>query len=385
MGNEGRLAKRRQRGVLGGALPLGAAVLAACGGSAGPAATTGARPATPRAVSTAASTPTPTPAPAPPVVVITQSQNPGFVLEAMDAAGTPLWSAPYHTSPEFSVAGPRIFVADYQARTVTVYDRTGHSAGTANLPSSGTVVFSPTSAEWAWSAVDSTSPSPVPASSTQQVTVSGSFWVAGIGEAAHRVYRWTRTGRANQIQPFDALAQWSDQGLVSSPPPPAAPCAQESQTVSYVVDPTSGARTDLASDGRGVVDVHAGVVAAFTDPQTVVLSGRTQFTWTNTPAAPGEKPTGVARVSPAGTTVMVPLTNNGCAGQQPEQRTAFINVAAHSVSFVSGVFGDGWLDDTHVIAAVLGSGPNPELDVVGLDGSRSLLGHGNPVGVLTAA
>lgn len=323
------------------------------------------------------STPSPTPAPPPqPVVVITQAVSGHTVLQAMSPDGTPLWAVPIGNQT-FNVAGSRIFETDYTARRITVIDSRGYTVGSGAEPN-GAIVFSPSAAEWAWSTLDSTSPSP--AASSQPVAASGSFWVAGIGVAAHVVYHWKETAAAGGYA-FDDLVEWSDQGLVSSPNPPGAGCSQNGQTASFVVDPSSGTRTDLASDGRGVVDVHAGVVAAFTTPQTVVLSGRTQYTWTNTPVD-NDRPASQAFVSPAGTTVMVPVINTGCMGQMPEQRTVFINVADHSIAVVPGFFGRYWLDDTHAVAEVVTSNAYPELDVIGVDGTHSLLGHGDVVGVL---
>lgn len=370
------------------AVPL-LGLIAACGGTAGAVAvatTHTPAPATSRpAPSSVAATASPSPAPAPPqpTVVITQQVSGHTVLQAMSPDGTPLWAAPVGNQ-SFTVAGSRIFETDYMARRITVIDSHGNSVGSAELPNAG-VVFSPGAAEWAWSTLDSANPSPVPAGYTQPITATGSFWVAGIGEAPHVVYHWTVTGSGHlNGYLFDRIVQWSDRGLVSSPNPPGAGCSENGQTVSYVVDPTSGARTDLAGDGRGVVDVHAGVIVAFTDPQTVVLSGRTQYTWTNTPVD-NDRPASQAWVSPAGTSVMVPVINTGCAGELPEQRTIFINVANHSVAVVPGFFGQAWLDDAHAVAQIYGPNQPLELDVIGVDGSHSLLGHGNLVGVLQPA
>ena len=365
------------------------ALVAACGGTAAaiPAATTHtAAPATSRAApATDSSTPAPTPPPPPPqpVVVVTQQVSGHPVLQAMSPDGAPLWAAPVGNQ-SFTVAGSRIFETDYMARRITVIDRHGNTVGGADLPG-GSVVFSPGAAEWAWSTLDSTSPSPVPAGYAQPITAAGSFWVAGVGEAPRVVYHWSENGPGHTGgYLFDNLVRWTDQGLVSSPNPPGVGCAESGQTVSYVVNPSTGARTDLASDGRGVVDVHDGVVVAFTAAQTVALIGRTQYTWTNTPVQ-NDHTVGQAWVSTDGSSVMVPVINTGCAGQQPEQRTAFINVADHTVTVVSGYFGRGWLDDSHAIAEVVDGTPMPELDVIGVDGSHALLGHGNFVGVLRPA
>ena len=360
-----------------GALPI-AGLLAGCGGSTALPAR-----AHPSATPTAAPTSAPvSPMPqVPPVVMIEQNGGSTSVLQAMDASGTPLWSVPLSTAlPQVGVAGPRIF--EVQTNQVSVFDRNGHPLGSGDRPD-GSAVFSPTSAEWAWSHWDGVSPSPLPSSGS--ATASGSFWVAGVGEPAHKVYSWTETESSQTVlNAFDGLVMWSDQGLVSSEVPPWAWCASGHQGASYIIDPASGARTNLAGDA--VVDVHAGVIVSApregaNTPQSIILGGRTSFTWTNS-AAPEYNIEDV-HVSPAGDVVAVALITPGCAGQVPKAQTALISVADHSVRFVADAAASGWLDDTHLIADVnLGT---LELDVVGLDGTRSLLGHGRLLGVLTAS
>ena len=308
-----------------------------------------------------------------------------MVLEAMDPSGTPLWSVPYdgRNVPQVFTAGPRIFELDDMSETVSVFDRTGHPLGHGDAPNADDV-FSPTTSQWAWSTDDGVTPSPLPSSGTS--TRTGSFWVAGVGEPAHKVYTWSETESAQTVSSaVDALTMWSDQGLVSSQPPPWAGCADEHQSASYVVNPVTGARTDLARDA--VVDVRAGVVvsappAGANAPQSLVLSGRTSFTWTN--SADGYYVVG-ASVSPLGSTVAVGLLSPaGCTGSVPEAQTALISVANHSVRFIAGALAERcWLDDTHMVATV-NLGTN-QLDVVGIDGTRSPLGHGQCGGVLTSS
>lgn len=337
---------------------------------------------TPASVVTPAS---PTPAPAPPVVMITQQGTPQNVVQAMDPSGTPLWSVPY-SGVAFYASGPRVFKVDNKAKQVGVFDRTGHPVGNGDGTGAG-MVFSPTSAEWAWSAWDGVSPSPLPASGTG--TSSGAFWVAGVGEPAHIVYRWTETESVALVQDaFDRLAEWSDQGLVSTEEPPWAGCTSGHQSSSYVVNPSTGARTDLGRDP--VVGAHEGVIVSAPRTgstqtgQSIVLSGRTSFTWTE-PMPGKEIPEGVY-ISPDGARVAIALINLSCAGMNSTLRTAVISVSDHSVQYVPDVLARGWLDPTHLIGPVTWytspAQPNQELDVAGLDGTRTLLGHGQLLGVL---
>jgi len=381
--------------IVAGLVPI-VGLITACGGAAESKAGVP-RPAKP---SVAATVVTPSVAPSvaptsaspqtvPPVVVIEQDANSQNVLQAMDPSGTPLWSVPYPGPgvPAVFTAGSRIFEVGPDT-SVSVFDRTGHPAGSGVFTAHfGGMVFSPTSAEWAWSGEDGVSPSPAPAGSP--VTVSGSFWVAGVGEAPHRVYRWTESDTAGAIGAAgDMLVDWSDQGLVSSMFAPWVGCAEGHQPTSYVVNPVSGRRTDLGSDP--VLGVHAGVIASAprnATPQAaqeVVLSGRTSFTWSE-PLPGTENPSGVF-ISPDGGHVAIALFNIGCAGDQPRFRTAVISVSDHSVQYLPDAFAQGWLDDTQLVAQVTFNGsPNQELDIVGLDGTRSLLGHGRLIGVLTPA
>ena len=337
--------------------------------------------------STPAATASPTPAPPPPVVMIEQQNGASgaAVLQAMDPSGTPLWSVPYAKAPDIFTSGPRIFEADYTANKVSVFDRSGHPVGNGVLGTNrwGRVVFSPTSAEWAWPSDDGVSPSPLPASGN--ATHRGSFWVAGVGEAPHKVYSWTETDAADSVLYLvDQLQAWSDEGLVSSQAPSWAGCSNGHQSGSYVVNAATGARTDLGSNP--VTDVHAGVIVGslVTDQTAVVLSGRTSFTWSNTAAGYTIEGT---YVSPAGDLVAVPMINTACAGIHPKVETALISVGDHSVRFVADASARGWLDDTHLVAQVNldTTQATGELDIVGLDGTRSLLGHGNFVGVLTSS
>lgn len=393
----GLAARLRAKGtralVAAGVMPI-VGLVAACGGGRVALPASVQKPAT-TAPTPAGTSPSPTPAVAPPVVAISQiGANSQYVLQAMDTSGVPLWSVPFAqpSGPGLFAAGPRIFEIDYKARTVSVFGRSGLPVGNGSFsPSLGAVVFNPSAPEWAWSAEDAVSPSPAP--NGTPVTVSGSFWVAGVGEAAHRVYRWTESDQAGNIgQAADVLVKWSDQGLVSSMFAPWVGCAEGHQSSSFIVDPATGARTDLG--GAPVVDVHAGLIAsaprttapAPQQPQTIVLSGRTSFTWTE-PLPGKENPDGVF-ISPDGSRVAVPLFNVGCAGEQPQFRTAVISVSDHSVQYLSNAFAQGWLDDTHLIAQVTwdySSTPNQELDIVGLDGARTLLGHGRLIGVLTSS
>lgn len=367
-------------GVIGAVPVVG--LLAACGGSAAIPASVQKSP-TPAAASPAAS-PASTPAPLPPVVMIEQfnTSNNSAVLQAMDPSGTPLWSVPYSSPlPSIYTAGPRIFEYNETTKQISVFDRTGHPIGNGSVPDKtfSRPVFSPTSAEWAWAMEGGVSPSPLPSSGT--ATNSGSFWVGGVGEPAHKVYSWTESGSVNAVgNEFDQLQEWSDEGLVSSESAPWAGCANGSQSSSYVVDPASGARKNLGSDA--VSAVHAGVIVSAprggSDAQSLVLSGRTSFTWTNTAAGYNVRNT---LISPKGDVLAVPLITPGCAGSVPRAQTVLINVNDHSVRSIADVSAFGWLDDTHLIAGV--DVTTTELDVIGLDGSRSLLGHGRLVGVLT--
>lgn len=373
-----------------GTVPIVGLVAACGGGSAAPPAPVHKPAAT--AAPHSVTSPSPSAAVVPPVVMISQAgANAQTVLQAMDASGAPLWSAPYGQSgPGFFTAGPRVYELDSRAKTISVFDRTGHPVGNGTLNATlGAVVFNPAAPEWAWSAEDGVSPSPAP--NGTPVTVNGSFWVAGVDEAPHRVYRWSESDQAGSFdEAADMLVEWSDQGLVSSMFAPWEGCAEGHQSSSFVVDPASGARTDLGS--APVVDVHAGVIAsaprsngpAAQSPQTIVLSGRTSFSWTE-PLPGKESPKGVF-VSPDGSQVAVSLFSVGCGGEQPQLRTAVIGVTDHSVQYLPNTFARAWLDGTHLIAQVTwdySSTLNQELDVVGLDGARTPLGHGRLIGVLT--
>lgn len=362
---------RRTASVLG-VIPL-VGIIAACGpGNIAPAAT--------RRTAAAGAANTAIASSAAPIILIEQQQGPDAVLQATDSAGAPLWATPSH-GEVVSVAGSRIFTVNYTSNVISVLERSGHPIGSGDLPKGGAVVFSPVGAEWAWSAIDTTVPSPEPNGGT--VEVLGSFWVAGVNEAPRRVYQWSETGQSALAGgPFDALIQWSDQGLVSSPLP-AQSCGASQQSASYIVAPVTGAKAVLATDGRSVADVHGGLVVAFAkgSRETILVSGREAFSWTNTRASPNElvEP---PSISPDGDMVMVPLVDTECGGI-PTVRTAFVKVATHAATYVQGVYGRFWLDDSHVIGWTSGgTGQNQELDVIGSDGSRAQFTRGDVMGVL---
>lgn len=362
---------RRTASVLG-VIPL-VGIIAACGpGNVAPAASR--RTAAPGAANTAIAPS------ASPIIVMEQQQGTDTILQATDSAGAPLWTLPSH-GEVVSVAGPRIFSINYTTSQISVVDRSGHSLGSGDLPKGGSVVFSPAGAEWAWSAIDTTVPSPAPNGAT--IEARGSFWVAGLNEAPRRVYQWSETGQSALVGgPFDGLVEWSDLGLVSSPIP-AQSCGASQQSASYVVDPSTGTKTVLATDGQSVADVHAGLVVAFAkgSRETILVSGRQSFSWTNTKASPNELVEPPA-ISPDGDVVMVPLVDTECGGI-PTVRTAFIKVATHAATYVQGVYGRFWVDDSHVIGWTSGgTGQNQELDIIGSDGSRAAFTHGDVMGVL---
>ncbi|MGH7685277.1 MAG: hypothetical protein ACREN2_00425 [Candidatus Dormibacteria bacterium] len=366
-----RGSRRRSASALG-VIPLVGIIAACAPGNIAPAASR--RSTAPEAASTAIASS------AAPIILIEQQQGTDTVLQATDSAGAPLWATPSH-GDVVSVAGSRIYSVDYTSNQISVSDSSGHPIGTGDLPKGGAVVFSPVGAEWAWSAIDSTVPSPAPTGST--VEVRGSLWVAGVNEAPRRVYQWSETGQSALAGgPFNGLIEWSDQGLVSSSLP-AQSCGGWQESASYIVDPATGTKTVLATDGRAVADVHGGLVAAFAkgSRETIVVSGRASFSWTNTPASPHElvEP---PSISPDGDVVMVPLVDTECGGI-PTVRTAFVKVATHAATYVQGVYGRFWVDDSHAIGWTSGgAGQNQELDLIGSDGSRAQFTHGDVMGVL---
>ena len=357
-----------------GALPI-AGLIAACGGSASTA--TGA---TANARATKAS---PSPGPTPALIVVEVASQGQKMLEALTPSGSPVWSA---TNPgSASVAGSYVFATAGPGEELTVLNRSGGVVGHATAPpylQGGQ--FSPTSTEWAWRAYDSNS---VVSPTTEKVT--NSFWVSGLGETAHRVYTISETVPTTACFGLvDPLFMWSDAGLISTPIDNSG-CAGPQETTTYAIDPVSGARRDLATDGRETLDVHDGLIVArdASDAETVLISGRTSFQWTNAPAVAGETLL-AGSINPGGTRVMITLYTPASGSSPSTARVVFIDVATHAVSVVPGYQALTWVDDSHVVADVSGASAdpkNPELDIVGVDGSHRFLATGVSAGVLLAS
>ena len=370
------------RGIAGEAALAAGMFMAACG-PAPRTATTVTRVAAPAATATpAAATPTPaaTPAPPPPLLVVLQPN----AIEALDGAGTPQWSFDPRTvvgagSNDMAAYAGGSHLLLTSATTVTVIDRRGVIVGhgatvtAAAIPGSVPIHPDPTGTRWAWATLDH-APAGVQGSTAPADRWSGAVWVAGIGEAPHRVESWTEPAETT-VEVF----LWSDRGIVTAVVPDAcAPTPQEASTA--LLDPNTGRSTPLQGGDRHVVDVHAGLVLAMRQPETLLVSGAVQATLTEQPARQFEH-LAAAAISPDGAHVFASMTSMSGCGGEPEVRTAVLDPATHHAGVLPDVFAVAWFDDAHlVVRGAQGNG----LRIVDLAGAgpAAPLVHGVLVGVL---
>jgi hypothetical protein len=304
-------------------------------------------------------------------------------IEAIDGSGTVQWSF----NPDTVVgrgngfgsttAGSHLLLT--HDTTVTVIDRggrvigTGASVGSAAIPGGANISPDPTGTRWTWSTLDS-APSGGGGSTAAANRWSGAVWVAGLGEAPHHVLDWSEPG-GTTVQVF----LWSDRGIVTAVVPGlCAPTPEETSTA--LLDPATGHSTPLAGGDRHVVDVHAGLVLAMRQPETLLVTGAHAATLTERPVTDGEHLVGAA-ISPDGAHVFGSMTSMSGCGGVPEVRTAVLDPATQQSTVLSDVFAEDWYDNAHLIV----HGPSDNaLRVVDLDGrgDPAPLTHGTLVGVL---
>jgi hypothetical protein len=253
-----------------------------------------------------------------------------------------------------------------------VIDRDGVVAGHGSTGSTN-LHPDPTGTRWAWATLDH-SPSAAQGSTAPADRWSGGVWVAGLGEAPHEVESWTEPA-GNGVEIF----LWSDRGIVTAVvPETCAPVIQETSTA--LLDPATGRSTPLAGADRHVVDVHAGLVLAMRQPETLLVTGGHSATLTERPVQNGEH-LAAAAISPDGTHVFGSMTSMSGCGGEPEVRTAVLDPATQRSTVLRDVFAVAWFDQSHlVVRGAQGNG----LRIVDLDGAgpAAPLVHGFLVGVV---
>jgi len=358
-------------------IPLLLTILAlvGCGGSSGAhqaAGTTTTSPAAPSAVPTTSADP---PAVAQRPVIVMRSPN--GTVAATTADGTSLWAFDPHTialpDPVLRTGGPNLLaIGDGR---VVVIDRTGAVigrgtySGDSEMGGVPTMHPSPTGTRWAWTTVTT---APAPGASTAGPHAS-TLWVAGLGEAPHRVRTWTGDYGV-------ASRQWSDAGIVVVKYDDS--CGQL-PTSSALVDPASGAESALFGANRWPLDVRAGLrVAMDTDHRSLYVAGTAQMTRTY------PLPIQAAGIGPSGSRLFVSgLAMSGCGGTA-KAATSVVDVPSGQETTLAGFFAEAWLDDTHLLGRSPVQGPpqsvtwSAHVQVADLSGHRSDLALGTLVGVL---
>lgn len=326
----------------------------------------------------------PTPAPLPPLAVIQSSSS----LTAVNARGQVQWSltqadmdtllaASSHDTVTARVAGPNVILSAVVAGSITrgrlvVLDGTGTSLGGGTFTPNNAaddVFGAPGGSEWAYSVDES------PASASRH---HGTIVVAGIGVAAHTVFSWVAPAGS-----YDELvAGWTDMGIVMERVSLGG-CGVgfHSDTASFLIDPMTGALTDLFAGGDHYADSRHGVKAAFAaqSSSAVVVNGN-RFDEAGTVAdgvyvSPDGSRVGVGRFS-----VVV------CAGSQTfTVSTELIDVSSGTRSDVAGCEITGWFDTAHFVCSPLDSlSQTPTQRTEDLEGRAGVvLGRGLYAGVLT--
>jgi hypothetical protein len=381
------------RGALGFAVAATGASLAACGATEhsasvstasatarAAAAATATATATPVVAAQPVATPTPIPTPAPPpapVLVVRQ----GDYIEGVDGgSATPLWSFKPDSvvgtqNVSSSTAGSNLLLAG--GGSVAVVDRGGVVIGRGSYVLSTTfsgpysVYPDPAGRRWTWSTVDS---APQTTGNGHDAPWTGAVWVAGIGEAPHRVQQWTEPS-GTTVEVF----LWSDRGIVTAVVPgTCSPTLEETSTA--VLDPATGRSVPLAGGDRHVVDVHRGLVLALRQPTTLLVGGAQDVTLTERPVSQGEHFVDAA-ISPDGAHVYGSMTSMSGCGGIPQVRTVVVDAATHAATTLPDVFAEGWYDNAHLVVHAVS---DDKLRIVDLNGGGSgqVVTHGWLIGVL---
>jgi hypothetical protein len=367
------------------------AAIAACGGAPSGAglATPAVRTATP-SPTVAAATPTaaPTPTPPPPLAVLLDENG---SVRAVDGTGAALWTLdqatvyrtvsatpvtgyPAGTKDDIEVrtAGPNVllersaFIDPAAAGVVAVLDRNGRVTGTGAFDAgvgAGDVWAGPSGTEWAWSVdLDRTSSDPA-------LQHHGRISVAGIGTAAHTVYSWVAPPGATE-----GVGAWTDSGIVMERFTSSG-CGLDfhPDSAGFLVDPGSGAITELYSGDTHFLDARHGV--------HVELGSRTQSSVLVNGVAFDEPGTIVAgaHVSPDGLRVgiarLIPIP---CAGGPTTYRlsTEMVTMAGSAHTDIADVDLDGWFDSARFVGHT-NSSATPAVSLYGVDGTKgAALGSG---------
>jgi hypothetical protein len=344
--------------------------LAACGTplarTASPSSSASARPAPPQApASTTATSPSPAPAAQPspvlppgPVVVV---KAPNGAISATAGDGTPLWGFDPKklgiVGPTFVTAGPDLLAVG--RGVVLVIDRTGTVVGRGVFPGDAgagdvaPITPAPSGTRWAW--LD-----------------GSSLWVAGLGEAPHRVSSWTGD--------VVVLGLWSDAGIVITK---LSPTCGADPVSSVLVDPATGAEQALFGAHLRPLDVHGGVrVAVGPEPATIQVAGAAQFSRTL------PIPVEAAGISPSADRLFASALAMGGCGGVARATTGVFDVATGDQTAIDGFFAGAWLDDAHLLGRSVEPSPpqrvvwSSHVQVADLSGHTSDLVLGTLVGVL---
>lgn len=335
----------------------------------------------------AQATPTPaavsTPAPLPPLAILESSTGD---VSALDSGGHLQWSlsaaqvhtllaASGHDTTSVRVAGPNVLLSVVTADTVPVgrvvlLDGTGTSLGGGSFTPSrdDTVVGAPTGVEWAYSVDES------PLSASRH---HGRIVVAGLGVAPHTVFSWV-------APPGDTerVADWSDMGIVMERVSLGGCGAGfHPDSASFLVDPQSGALTDLFS-GNHYGDARHGVKAAYAArSQSAVIIDGASFDVAGTIAD-------TVFVSPDGATVGIGrFSVGGCAGfTAVTVTTELVNVSTGGHTDVRDCRISGWFDAGHFVCAPYNTTGQPMQRLEALNGTAgATLGAGSYLGALSSS
>lgn len=329
-------------------------VLSACGAQAStPTTQSPSTFATPPPTGSASSSATPA-APPPPPLVLLQSDS---GIAAVDASGRTQWTLTTHLLESelpgagyggmgMRPAGPNFLVLRADSSNpmghLLVIDRTGKVIGHGTFPSAvdNNLFGSPAGTEWAYS-VDYS-----PVGSTQ--AHHGRVIVGGVGERDHTLYSWvTPTPTCGACPSTEVIGGWTDMGIVMERWTfSGCGIGFHPDTASFLIDPATGALSDLFSNGQAYGDARHGVRAAyavFRSPSIVYVNG-TAYDEANTVAD------GIF-VSPDGQHVGIDRFIQGGCGGTPSVKTELVTVASGATADISSCGIDAWLDSTHIVCS----------------------------------
>ena len=266
------------------------------------------------------------------------------------------------------VAGPNVVLTvnrgTVQPGSFAMLAANGQTITSESLPiGAGILAPDPSGSQWAWS-VDDT-----PASAPSGTSHHGHIVVAGQNAPQRVVSSWVAPPGF-----VDILTDWTDMGIIlERPDQGGCGIGYHNDDATFLVDPATGAISQLFANGQHYGDARRGVVAGFASSRSAILINGTIY----------DEPGTVANklfVSADGSEVGVERYHVSSCGDESNISTELIDVGTHASQDITGCGISGWFDQSNFVCHGLG---DTKQKVESLQGQTvASLGDGEFEGVL---